>query len=1214
MVLTELVERIGPGEAVDDLVAVAARATAVEPARRYPDAGALAAALGSTRTHTRGGTGQAAVRNPYKGLRPFAEVDADDFFGRGELVERLAGHLTWGGRRFLAVVGPSGSGKSSLVRAGLLPALRAGVDGSDAWLIARMTPGSSPLEELRLAVAAVAVGATDEIPTRVRSGAPLGQALGGVLPPGADLLLVVDQLEEAFTLTTAEDERQAFLGALATVNGETGHQVRVVVTLRADFFDRPLRHPALAELVRDGTETVTPLRGSGLERAITGPAANVGVTVQRAVVEAVRDDLGEEPGALPLLQYTLTELFAARSGPTIDLDAYHRTGGVPGALVSRAEAIHGQLDAEGREAARQLFLRLVALGEGTRDLRRRATLDECRSVAPEAMDQVLAAFGDHRLLTFDRDPATRAPTVEVAHEALLVEWGRLRGWVDAARDDLRSHRRLAAAAAEWSTADRDPSYLLRGARLDDTGDWAERSRVALTDVERDYLDAGRSARDAEEAAERERTEREAGLERRSRNRLRALVMVLAVATVVAGALAAFARGQQSAARRAAADAFARELASASVAVRAEDSELGLLLALEAMGATREPLPEALAAVHESLLEHRVVMSVPGDFPAAFSPDGTLLATALGDDPVIRVREVGTAREVAALHGHSAGVVQVEFTPDGTGLVSSSMDGTARRWDVGTETEACRFVGHTDGVFSLSLSADGSRLATRGPDGTVRIWEAATCEPLQVLTQDALGLHFHPDGRRLAVAVAGRGPVVVDTDSGDEVLSYPGDARDVRFSPDGGTLAVATGGSDTLLIDLGTGESRPVPGHEGLTETVDVGPDGTLLATGGQDGHVRVWNVASGELRLELAGTGSNVEHVTFSPDGTLVAGACTSGRVVVWDVTAAGASEVATFPVSHERILESGLSPDGRRVAASAADGRAGIWDVATGELVTPLDLGGRWEYGVWWGPDGERLVTSGPTSSDGRFVLTVWDADGDVVTDVPAGTIPLADLAPDGRRLAAGTDDGRVTIWDLATGEEIAQRDADLGPVGRAAWSPDGSRIAAGTQADALWLWDVAEDATSVLRGHTNVVNTVAWSPDGERVASAGEDGSIRIWVPDTDATERVIEGHAGTVHAIAYSADGTRLVSGSADATVRVWDADTGTGLLTVSAGTPVTSVSISADGRLVSLGGEDGRVRVITLDVDELRGLASDRVTRALTTEECRTHLHTETCPPA
>ena len=420
---------------------------------------------------------------------------AVDFFGREELVEELIKRVKQ--TRFLAVVGPSGSGKSSVVRAGLIPALRRGaIAGSEGWHIADMFPGAHPLDGLESALLRAAPDPPSSLMEQLeRDEHGLHRAVLRLLPSDqSELVLVIDQFEEVFTLVEDEDVRTHFLGSLEAAANDPRSRLRVVVTLRADFYDRPLLYRGFAELFKSRVEAVVPLSAEELERAISGPAKRVDVSLEPGLVAAMLADVAEEPGALPLMEYALTELFERRDGRTLFLEAYRQIGGVSGALGRRAEELYAELDDDGKEAARQLFLRLVALGEGTEDTRRRVPRAEVSSldVDQQAMATVLDAFGASRQLSFDRDARTGDPTIELAHEAMLTAWPRLHRWIDAAREDLRTERRLAASARDWIDADRDPSFLLQGSRLEQAESWETNSGLAVTPEERDYVDASRS--------------------------------------------------------------------------------------------------------------------------------------------------------------------------------------------------------------------------------------------------------------------------------------------------------------------------------------------------------------------------------------------------------------------------------------------------------------------------------------------------------------------------------------------------------------------------------------------------------------------------------------------------------------------------------------------------------------------------------------------------
>jgi len=460
-------------------------------------------------------------KNPYKGLRAFQEVDAPDFFGRETLTERLTQRLAESGEmaRFLAVIGPSGSGKSSVIRAGLIPALRAGVvPNSERWLIVEMFPGAYPLEELEAALLRIAVNPPTSLIDQLREDERgLGRAIKRVLPgDDTELVLIIDQFEEVFTLVEDEAARAQFLNSLYLAICDPRSRVRTIITLRADFMDRPLSYTGLGELVRQRNEFVLPLSPDDLQRAIVGPAMRVGLIVNTDLVAEIIREVDTQPGTLPLLQYALTELFERRQENTLTLEAYRDSGGVKGALARRADDLYGGLDAPRQELVRQLFMRLITPGEGIEDTRRRVWQTELSSIVgnSQAMDNVIDIFSKYRLLTLDRDPVTGSATVEVAHEALIRSWGRLREWLAESRENLRTHRRLTMAAAEWSNAKRDPSFLAAGTRLAQFEALAAGSDLALNRAEQEYLQVSVAERQWKEETEREQRAREAALERK----------------------------------------------------------------------------------------------------------------------------------------------------------------------------------------------------------------------------------------------------------------------------------------------------------------------------------------------------------------------------------------------------------------------------------------------------------------------------------------------------------------------------------------------------------------------------------------------------------------------------------------------------------------------------------------------------------------------------
>ncbi|MGI9608583.1 MAG: BMP family ABC transporter substrate-binding protein [Acidimicrobiales bacterium] len=481
--------------------------------------------------------------NPFKGLQAFGEGDVATFFGRERLVSELVRRAA-DGARLLTLVGPSGSGKSSVLHAGLVPSIRKGaIEGSDRWLVAKMVPGSRPFREVEAALLRSTLDAPDSLSDLLDDPEDgLLRACLRLLPDSdGRMLIVIDHFEELFTLGATAEEIRRFIRNLEVLLNDPYERVLLVIGLRADFYDRPLEYPHFAQLLGDSIVNVVSLLPDELEAAAEEPAALAGTRLEPALVVQLLGDVAGQAGALPLFQYTLTELFERRDGSLLTLELYRQMGGIGGALTRRAEDLYLRLDQEQRDAARQLLLRLVTISEQGALSRRRVVASEIVAIADViALNVVLDGFSTHRLVTFDRDPATGSPTVEVAHEALLTRWPRLREWIEDGRRDLQQHSLLVNALLEWSAADEKADYLLSGERLVDYEEWANIGRMRLSSEEQRYLDASIVHREAGLLAEDQRVAREQKLDRRARRRLWALVPgFVAIAAILALAIFAF---------------------------------------------------------------------------------------------------------------------------------------------------------------------------------------------------------------------------------------------------------------------------------------------------------------------------------------------------------------------------------------------------------------------------------------------------------------------------------------------------------------------------------------------------------------------------------------------------------------------------------------------------------------------------------------------------
>ncbi|WP_329244384.1 helix-turn-helix domain-containing protein [Streptomyces sp. NBC_01478] len=1121
--------------------------------------------------------------SPYRGLARFEPGDRDRFFGRDQLVADLAELAL--DHRFVAVVGTSGSGKSSLLRAGLVPALRgAAWPGPRPAAIRILTPGEHPARTHTRALTPA------ETPQNAKNGEDAQDGEGG------DTWVIVDQFEEVFTLCPDPAERTRFLDRLLTAS-RPGGGLRVVIAVRADLYGRLGEHRALADALRGASLLVAPMSTDELREAVVKPATAHGLTVERALTDRIITDVSDRPGGLPLMSHALLETWRRRRGRTLTLKGYEAAGGVQGAIAQTAEDLYASLTPQEAALARQVMLRLIAPGDGSDDTSRpahRTELDTAGTGDTTGTDTavVLDRLARARLITLDDD------TVDLAHEALITAWPRLRDWIDRDREALRRHRSLTQAALAWQQLDHDTGALYRGARLtaaEETFTTPDNTNQ-LAPPEREFLAASLRMRDAEHR-----------VAARATRRLRSLVAALAALLVLAVIAAGLTFTQRQSAVTAQHTALSRQLAAQSAALLDSNPDLAALLAIQAYRTS--PTGEAVTSLYTAAalpLRHR--LTVGGKvLSVAFSPDGRTLATGSTDE-AMRLWDTATGTLRATLSDRAGGVRAVAFSPDGRTLADGGMHGlelwdvatgtvrvrltgrgqtaavafspdgrtiaaasgtTVSLWDVASRKTRATLKGHISTVRSVAFSPDGRLVATGSDDGTTRLWNAETGKQRAVLTGNGgqvYSLAFSPDGQTLAGVVGYtvrtwpvRSALLPHSGSGaGRVLlsNRPGPEWSVAFSPDGRTLAT-TGNDKTLrLTDLATDETQSITtGHTDVVGSVAFGPDGHTLATGSNDGTARLWQADTGQSRTTLSDRTGPLDSVAFSPDGHTLATGSGIGRVPLWN-TSTGTLR-ATLRVTHADTSpanEVTFSPDGRTLATGDIGGNVRLWDVRTG--TSRLDL-----------PYNRASVDS-------------------------------VSFTPDGRSLISRYVDGRLRQWNTTTGKARTLTTRHTATVWSNAVSPDGRTLATGGYDTPILLQDLATGTLlATLTGHTSGVKALAFSPDGRTLASGSEDRTVRLWDTATGKQRAVLSGHGDDVLAVAFSADGRTVASGSADDTVRLWDVATGTlrATLTGHAG-PVRSVAFSPDDRTLATGSDDGTARLWSLTLLDPRQ-AVDKICTAV-----------------
>jgi WD40 repeat protein/DNA-binding SARP family transcriptional activator len=1041
---------------------------------------------------------------PFKGLAPFETDDAEFFFGRERLVDELVARLA--DAPLLAIVGPSGGGKSSLLRAGLMPALK--------WESLLVRPGE-------------------------RSPAELVDFLERV-PPSGRLVLAIDQFEELFADSVAEHERRALIETLVDAAWDPERRALILIAVRADFFGRMAPYVELADLVGPNHVLLGPMSAGELRRAIEGPAERTGLEVEPALVDALLDDVAGEAGGLPLLSTALLDLWREREGRSLTLAAYERAGGVRGAVGRHAEAAFRSLGDEEQKIARRILLRLVS-GEGDAVTRRRVTSGELDADDDERVAQVLAVLVDGRLLVADDRK------IELVHDALLEQWSRLVEWLEEDAQGRRLHRHLTEAATEWEAAGRDPSELYRGARLAATDDWADAAGddAGLNRLERDFMEESRSAF--------------ARANRRLRSLL-AVAVLLLVAALVAGGLALAARGS---ARREATAAIAQRLGAQALIDPSLDRSL--LLAREGInlgdsGATRSNLlgallrsPAAIGVAHEGsdrLLDE------------ALSPDGRTLAVR-GDDGNVAFFDARTLRRIGSpfpgsnqvgLFGAVVGPLHaLAFSPDGRALAVGGTDGTSATLDlVRSRTHVPSASTSSANVITADVAfAPGGRAFATGEPVTGRI----NPPPAVIVVRDVrtglpraqtrpvpggrLAGYTH-DGRFLLVVSGKRRSILFDaaTLKRARTLAVGGAAA---LSPTTDEAAFGHPDGSVTLLELRSGRERTLSGRaRGSIETASFSPDGSTLATGADDGTVSIWTVRTGALRETLEGHSAPVRAAVFSPDGQTLYTASYDGSVIAWDVDGARrlVQPFRYTSLSAGLSTRSAVSPDGSLFAVSPAPDRVTLWQSRTRTSLTP----------ALYGPVGD--VTGLAFSRDGKLVAAVgsrhavlWDTrTKKTVRILPVGDHGASAIAfsPDGVALAIGRSDGIDALYDLRTGRQTGEF-VGAGSTTDIDFSADGKLLASASLTGTVTLWNVAQRSKVAELPGAVAAFVVRFSPDGKLVAIGDSSGAVVLW--DAASARRIGEplvGHGGGVNSLDFDSTG-RLVTVSDDGKLRLWDVGT-------------------------------------------------------------------------
>jgi WD40 repeat protein len=1112
---------------------------------------------------------------PYRGLFAFKEEDAELFCGRSEFAANLA--MAAKSKPLLAVVGASGSGKSSVVFAGLVPCLRQNTNFD--WQIASFRPGNSPIESLVAALASLWQQKRSKLKEKSDSdqgimelelflelrrdeGALSKLIKSSLVSSQTRLVLIVDQFEELYTLSS-ESERQLFLNLLLDAV-KSVPAFTLVITLRSDFYSYILTDRPWSDALQGAIYNLGSMSRSELRSAIETPAAHMQVELEQGLTDKLIDDVWGEEGSLPLLEFALTQLWSKQQNGLLTHQAYLEIGGVSSALANHAETVYANLSETEQKQAQQIFLQLVRLGEETKATRRLATRDEIKTENWNLITRLASA----RLVVTSRKASSDVETAEIVHESLIKSWGRLQNWLLLDGDFRRWQEQLRSVIDQWQWEGNNSGQntLLRGKPLIDASNWMQKRFQELTDLEQSFI--------------------QASLEQRS-NKIQAskrsklwVIFSLSLCSILATGSIAVAWWQWQKIKIGEINALVKssEILLANndrldalvkaIAAKEKLQKLGnadILLKKQVESTLRQSIYKAIES--NSLSSHKgavwgVAFSPDGQtiastswdntiklwnrdgkelktltghnkevWSVAFSPDGKTIASASGDHTVKLWQLDG--KLIKTLKGHQDVIYGVAFSPDGKTIASASNDKTIKLWQLdGKLIKTLK--GHQAGVWSVAFSPDGKTLASAGWDKTVKLWQenGTLLNTLRGHTAGVNAVAISPDGKTLASA-SGDQTIKLWSKNGSLLRTFAGHDDDIwgiSFSPDGKTLASASGDKTIKLWSKNGSLLATFEGHDDQVRGVSFSPDGETLASTSDDKTIKLWQ-RNKILLKTLTGHSAGVNGVAFSPDGQLVASAAWDKTVKLWSDNG---TLLKTMSGHRAAVNAVTFDPDGQTVASASADSTVKLWNRDGQELKT-LRGHGAGVNAVAFSPDGQTIASASTDST-----VKLWNRDGQELKTLRghgAGVNAVA-FSPDGQTIASASADTTVKLWNL-DGKKIETINTHGDRIYALAFTPDGQTIATASGDNTVKLWNRDGTYVNTLKGHKGTVWSVAFSPNGQTIATASGDNTIKIWHRDGTLLT-TLDTHDSTVNAIAYSPDGNKLASASEDKTVIIWDLD--------------------------------------------------------------------------
>ncbi|WP_052288432.1 nSTAND1 domain-containing NTPase [Leptolyngbya iicbica] len=1163
--------------------------------------------------------------NPFPGLRPFELDEEHLFFGRegqsDELINRL--HRT----RFLGVVGTSGSGKSSLVRAGLLPSLYSGFlpGASSSWRIAVLRPGSAPIHNLAAALndSEVLGAATtnDEAIIRLalmestlRRGS-LGLvevAQQARLAADESLLIVVDQFEELFRFKAqaeaagksleAEDEAAAFVKLLLAAVNQRAVPIFVVLTMRSDFLGDCAQFRDLPETLNDSQYLIPRLTREQLRRAIEGPVAVGGATITPRLVNKLLNDTGDNPDQLPILQHALMRTWdywedQRTPDAPLDLEHYEAIGGMAQALSRHADQIYegftddqceGLKTDRSRAIAEVLFKCLTDRGADNREIRRPTQLGEICAVANAELTEVVEVIDAFRgprrsfLMPPPSVPLHAGSVIDISHESLMRNWQRLKGWVEQEVQSANIYRRLAETASmhEQSQAGylRDPELTIAlnwEAKTQPTQAWADRYATNFEEAMA-FLAASADAQERE-ATERERTRR------REINRLRGFLAIFAGLSVLAGSTAVYAfyqqqeaqiqaqiaeeRGREAKHQEGVADRRRQEAEWQQQEAERQRREAERLRA-EAEVAKEDALEQQQEAETARLAEaeQRQQAQAARRRAEAGEAEAQQQAEIAKQQTAIAIRETQRAEKQALNANIQTGALTVENLMASKLHIPALLSGLELGLLIST-IEA-DLISRIDSPISSSTRLQAVSVLRES-------YHHKDLERNTFLHPDGLrSVSFAPDGQTIASASFSR--VKLWDRSGRELQTLVGHSDrilSVSFAPDGQTLVSASTDGTVKLWDVSSGrELQTLAGHSDWVWSVSFAPDGQTIVSASNDGTVKLWDVSSGRELQTLEGHNDLVLSVSFAPDGQTIASS-SDGTVKLWDVSSG--RELQTLEGHNDWVRSVSFAPDGQTIASASADGTVKLWDVSSGRELQTLEGHNDLVLSVSFAPDGQTIASSG------NGTVKLWDVRSGRELQTLEGHndwVWSVSFAPDGQTIASASEDNTMKLWDVSSSRELQTLEGHNDWVRSVSFAPDGQTIASASDDGTVKLWSMSGRELQTMAGHSGYVLSVSFAPDGQTIASASEDNTMKLWDVSSGRELQTLEGHNDWVWSVSFAPNGQTLASGSEDGTAKLWDVSSGRELQTLAGHSGyVLSVSFTPDGQTLASASTSGTVKL-------------------------------------